>query len=224
MVTMLQDPCPALWLDDSLGPAGRTATAYVPSGYEGYARVLNPVVVDRLDGSQDRIKWSTAAASVAAPVYSWMQWDETVVAAEGHLPERWAEPSMGDLDVTVATALAEVPGRHTPTPESCFFAEWEGYGGPAAHEESLVTFPPDRRMKIYSGPVQAGAQALEPGLFGRRPLRWWPEDRAWCVGQDIYARGVFIATGKDCIKDLFAHPGLDIHSIRPTDSVFAEDY
>lgn len=224
MAHQLEDPSPAFWLRDSLEPGGRTVASYVPAGYDGYVRVLNPVVVDRLDGIQDRIKWSTAAASVAAPVYSWMQWDETVVAAEGHLPERWAEPAMGDLDATVATALAQVLANHTETPESCFFAAWEGHGDPAAHEDSLVTFPPDRRMKIYSGPIQTGTQALEEGLFGRRPLRWWPEDRAWCVGQDIYARSVFIAASMECIKALFARPGLDIHSIRSTQAVDPEDF
>lgn len=224
MASWLQDPSPAFWLRDSLDPAGRTVTSFVPAGYEGYVRVLNPVVVDRLDGVPDRIKWSTAAASVAAPVHAWMQWDETVVAAEGHLPERWAEPAMGDLNPMVAATLAEVLGRHTTTPDSCFFAAWEGYGDPAAHEGLLVTFPPGRRMKIHAGPVQDGTHSLGEGLFGRCPLRWWPEDRAWCVGQDIYARSVFIAAGKDCIKDLFAHPGLDTHSIRPTDPVYPEDF
>lgn len=198
--------------------------SYVPAGYEGYVRALNPVLVERLDGPCERIKWRTAAASVAAPVYSWMQWDESVVAAEGHLPERWAEPAMGDLDTTVATALAEVLAGHTGTPDSCFFATWEGYGDVVGNEDLLVSFPPDRRMKIYSGPVQAGAQTLEAGRFGRRPLRWWPKDRSWCVGQDIYARSVFIAAGSDCIKALFAHPCLDIHSISPTHSVLPEDY
>ncbi|AIY02774.1 hypothetical protein ART_3175 [Arthrobacter sp. PAMC 25486] len=52
---------------------------------------------------------------------------------------------MGDRETTVATALAQVLAGHTETPESCFFAGWEGYGYPAAHEDSLVTFPPDRR-------------------------------------------------------------------------------
>ncbi|AIY02773.1 hypothetical protein ART_3174 [Arthrobacter sp. PAMC 25486] len=44
------------------------------------------------------------------------------------------------------------------------------------------------------------------------------------MGQDIYARSVFIASSLECSKALFAHPGLDIHSIRPTHAVVPEDY
>lgn len=225
MLKLLDDPTPARRLRDTLEPSGSLVSSYVPAGFAFYARILNPVVVE---WSAERIPWTTAAASLGAPLHPWMQWDEVALAAGPGLPGDWSEPAMGDPDESVARALVEVLTRHTSTPAKCYFAHWEGYGGPPVHDDRRVVFPPDRAMLSYSGPLDAGAcviggDSLGPGP-GRRAERWWPEDLGWCVGQDIYARSLLVGCSAAALQDLFSHPALDIISVRATDAVLAEDF
>lgn len=225
MLELLPHPSPARRLRDALDPSGTLVTSFVPPGYAFYARILNPVV---LASSGERIPWTAAAASMGAPVHPWMQWDETVIAAASQLPHTWLEPAMGDPDPRVARALVDVLTRHTSTPGNCYFAHWDGYGGPHGFADRIVTLPPDRDMLTYSGTLEDGAHALgeeSTGVGqGRRAARWWPEDLAWCVGQDIYARSLLVGCSAPALKDLFAHPDLDIMSIREHDSVLPEDF
>ncbi|MGN5732154.1 hypothetical protein [Arthrobacter psychrochitiniphilus] len=242
MATPTPDATPGFWLRDGLDPEGNTVAGFVPAGYPFYARILNPVGVEGFGSEPRRLAWSEAAASVGAPVYPWMQWHETVLAAGGALPREWTSPAMGDLDQVRARALAEVLEQHTRTANECFFAQWDGYA-PVAGNNALVKFPLDREMKILAGPLSDGAQPTggpgssgyydTPGSSGmehpssahggRRPLYWWPQDRAWCMGQDIYARSVLLGVSGPCLKDLFAHPDLDIFSVRLSDAVYPED-
>lgn len=229
MTPLATDASAGHWLRDALNPAGNTVDSFVPAGCDFYARILNPVVLEGFGQPAPRLAWSEAAARVGAPVRPWMQWHETVLAAAENLPPEWVSPAMGDLDKYVARALVEVLGEHTGTPDECFFAQWDGYA-PLTGNKGLVTFPPDREMKVFAGPLGDGALRLD-GLArpssaahgGRRALRWWPQDRAWCVGQDIYARSVLVGASRACLKQLFAHPALDIFSVRAGDAVFPED-
>ncbi|WP_142044039.1 hypothetical protein [Arthrobacter sp. SLBN-100] len=54
----------------------------------------------------------------------------------------------GTLDYEVATALADVLGRHTTSPDRCLFAVWTGYSD--IREEltraPVVVLPPEREM------------------------------------------------------------------------------
>jgi len=54
------------------------------------------------------------------------------------------------------------------------------------------------------------------------PNWWWPAGQEWCVGNDIYARSVFVGGGQECIDAILAEPGLEAIPISPYSPVFEE--
>lgn len=55
-------------------------------------------------------------------------------------------------------------------------------------------------------------------------MRWWPKDHAWCLGNDIYARSVFIGGTHTTIDALSDHPALETYAVTPHHIVRDEDY
>ena len=54
------------------------------------------------------------------------------------------------------------------------------------------------------------------------PNWWWPAGHEWCVGNDIYARSVFVGGSQECIDGVLSHPELEAISISPYSRVYEE--
>ncbi len=135
-----------------------------------------------------------------------------------HAPEPgddwWAE--YRDLHATVAG----VAGRHTSTPDSVWFAIWEGHGfanatphiawqAPLDGLPAFETFSlgsPFRRYVLLRGPVEAAAQLHDPGEPGsfRRPDLWWPDDRRWFIATDTDFWSLYVGGDEALIDELAA--------------------
>lgn len=89
-------------------------------------------------------------------------------------------------------ALALLLGEHTSTPDTAWFAIWEGYGFDRSADDDLAQVAqfdlPHRRYYLVTGGVGAAATLVRPGRYPapvfRSPDLWWPDDRSWFVATD----------------------------------------
>lgn len=71
----------------------------------------------------------------------------------------------------------------TRTPESCWFAVWEGFGDLRIRDgEAPVVSIPQRDLFLLHGMVDEVLTTFSVGEWSyQSPTLWWPDDRAWCV-------------------------------------------
>ena len=73
------------------------------------------------------------------------------------------EPTEGDLDDTALAKLLGVLGRHTSTPQDCFFGLWDGYG--ELHGGSAVAvLNSTRRTRLWDRWRQPPQQRVPPAF------------------------------------------------------------
>lgn len=167
--------------------------------FDAYVRVFNPARDPAAPGDAGARTWAQAGTT-GARVTGDTQWGGI------HPDPALDEPAMGDLDPEVAARLASILGRHTTTPEECAFLLWTGY----AETDALAGVPTIRRghrtdLAILTGPVAAGRSPEH----GRRPMNWRPRDRAWALGNDIYARSVYIGADSATVRAIHESPHLE---------------
>lgn len=95
---------------------------------------------------------------------------------------------------------------------------------PAARKSSKVHLP-TRAYFLFEGPLAAVGElgafvTWEPGevrSFERQtPSLWWPDDRAWCAGNEIDSTCTCIGGSRALADELLAHPGLEVLELDPT--------
>lgn len=167
--------------------------------FESYIRVYNPAHDPTAPPGADSRSWARASTPATVVTVD-TQWSDLQVDPV------LDEPTMGDLDTDVAVLLASVLGRHTTTPDECAFLLWTGY----AEVESLDSAPVIRTghrtdLAVFSGPITAAVQPQH----GRRPMNWRPRDGAWAVGNDIYARSVYVGADSATVRAIHDSPHLE---------------
>jgi hypothetical protein len=131
---------------------------------------------------------------------------------------------MGGLDPETAGILASILGSRTSTPDSVYYLAWEGYSSLSEDYRSAPTVVAScgRVMHVLHGSIDDYSAAALAGLGGA-PLWWLPADGAWAVGNDIYARSVYVGGSAACIEDILEHPGLESYPVAPVQKVASED-
>jgi hypothetical protein len=188
-------------------------------GMEAYARVLNPV---RSPDSRVRF-WNDVSPK---NVNSTTQWADLATEISIDLLET-GEPETGGLDPMVAMRLAQVLRSHTATPEDCFFLVWEGYAGllPVVRSAATIQIAPHaRRMHILKGQVEDATESIQSLPTLRLPMWWIPQDGAWCVGNDIYGRSVFVGASAETIFAIVNDPQLEAYLADESQPIVAEDF
>lgn len=180
---------------------------FVPATFHAVVRVLNPFAGS---GGQ-KLPWSDVARELGVRLDGATNGERLCLAFTDKTGEK-INVDFGTLDYEVASALAGVLAGHTSTPDKCYFAAWVGYSGIRADlaNAPVVILPPEREMYLLEGPVGAAAEAIDEPP-SRRSLRWWPADRAWCVGNDLYADSVYVAASQECITALMDDPRLETY-------------
>lgn len=184
---------------------GNTVASYVTAGFEAYARVLNPV---RGPGDQRR-PWSDFLPS------------GTTLAADAQFHDlrsgsKAGAPMTGTVDDAVLGVLLEALVADDRA--QVIVAQWEGYADaelPSGADAQVL--PPDRRSGIWA------LSAAELRARTRTPMRFWDPQGNWAVGNDIYARSVFIGADRELIEALVADPRLEALRVEPSDPVGVED-
>jgi hypothetical protein len=152
------------WVVERVGEFGSRVRGLLPSGFESYVRVLHPAWPTSAGAPDDRepLPWEAVAAITGARMHACVQFDALVGADRGEA--RDFEPAVGELPPTLVSALCEVLGKHTATPERCWFCLWDGYGWIAGSSSAAVLIttgaapgravdtPPAFPAEIMSGP------------------------------------------------------------------------
>ncbi len=250
-IRVLDDVSPASWLAPRLDGAFGTLARTVPRGFTAYARILHPAY----DEDAEPVRWSEVAARTGRQVHATAQWHALIGS-----PDLWAThsglwpygpPRQGSLDADPLLALCDALGRHTATPDKCYFCLWEGWawlhGSPAVARAVFgsgraepvpsaltpdelrsprVTLP-GRGYLLMRGPLSA-TEALarcEPGSWNTQsPNLFWPDDRTWCVASEIDFDSTVVGGSAALIDELLRSPDLEAWPIDPDDSIaFAAD-
>jgi len=243
-IEVLDDVAPADWLAPRLGGSFGAVARTVPRGFGAYARLLHPA-----HGENSRpVRWSEVAARTGRQVHATAQWDALVrwrgpSAQDG----QWSgsEPLVGNLEVDSLVALCDVLGRHTMTPDDCYFCLWEGFGqlhgSPAvARFGSDDPVPPAVTADEWRAP-RVALPGREYLLLGGRltsmedlarfdgdlpwtqsPHLFWLADRAWCVATEIDFDSTLVGGSTELIAELLRTPDLEAWLIGPDDSVASD--
>ena len=226
-IEILQSTEQAHWLRDRLAPwwrggHGLTVGWLAPEGYDAYARIYHKAEIQAPDMSWEPVRWSELAQANNRPVHPEMSFRE--VAGLERDEHRWGlrEPDLS-MDDVECSALMNVLRRFTTTPERCYFAVWDGYGGLEQLFGKLAGFRIGRAKVqlsfrgpdyfLCSGPLEAvmdfQGSIGSDWWFGQAPDVWWPEDRAWCVSSDIDADVTCLAGSRGCIEAVLDTPELE---------------
>ena len=194
-----------------------TVADFFPLDFEAYCRILNPA---RSEFGRT-MRWSEVGGS-SSPVSAPTQWTDISGKAMPGQPR--LDPVMGGFDSKAAATLAPTLRRHTQTPDDIYFLAWEGYAGlsDTYRNSELVRASYGRNMYLLEGTVDEACSPLATGLSGA-PLWWIPADGAWCVGNDIYARSVYIGGSAFCVREILADPELESYPVSPQQHVVSED-
>ncbi|MEU1409984.1 hypothetical protein ABZ471_48835 [Streptomyces sp. NPDC005728] len=217
------DLSPAQWLIEGAPGHGAFATVagVAAPGFEAYARVLHPASLD-----ERPVRWATVAAAHGTRVTPGTHWHEVIGAGRDYvnrsdhgLPGVWDEhPGEGPTPPDVAQILIPLLGRHTRTPERCFFGLWCGYG--RWDFDRFPTFPtPGRDEVLLAGTLADAVSPQSLDEFAELPDLWWPADRAWCVGGDVDLTSTYVGGSADLVAALLSAPGLEAHPVAAGDTV-----
>lgn len=204
----------AAWLHVSGGVDASTVGDYVGYQFPAYARVLNPA---NFVGEEKPVKWSTLAASAHLRVDGTTQW-RTLEAAG--LPDRLMTPQMGTVDTAVAVELVQILKADVTSSSSAYRAIWDGYADGVTGQR--VRFSENRVYFVDCVPLASCAEPW-PGGEGRLASRWWDINHSWCVGNDIYARSMFVGASIDTIDRILASPRLEAYPVAPGQLTQPED-
>jgi hypothetical protein len=206
-------PLAAAWLMNDFPCPPLVVGTFVPVTFPAVVRVLNPFTGT---GGQ-KVTWAALARELGVGLDGTANGERLCLDYEAKTGEK-IYIDFGTLDYEVASALADVLGRHTATPDKCYFAVWTGYSGIRKDLAGapVVKLPPEREMYLLEGPITAAAEAIDEQP-SRRSLRWWPADHAWCVGNDLYADSVYVAGSTECVSTLMDDPRLETYVVRHSD-------
>lgn len=209
------------WLLRSLNTKASQVSSYVPDTFDRFVRILNPAI----EAATNRpVTWAEVARIRGIPLTPTNQWADLVKGVQRKRGDSiWVEPATGTLDVAVARRLAGILRAATTTPARAYFGFWEGYADTHHIVAPSVVLPPDRRILLMTGPVLSGASPIAIEPFERLPLRWWPADHAWCVGNDIYTRSVFIGGSANTIQAILNDQELEAYELNPNMEARVED-
>ena len=169
---------PADWLVERLTDFGLNVLSIVPSGFEAYARVFHPAEKitytspDWAEWQIEPIRWTEVAELTGRTAHQTMQWanlnskssfidDESVL----EVGDVWVRgPEIGSLPLELAQTLRPIFEQRTSTPDMCFFAIWEGFGGLPKYVYEAPAFEiPARRFYLFRNAIQTVEQSFYTG-------------------------------------------------------------
>jgi hypothetical protein len=217
------DAGPADWIVSGLRGFAASVLSLVPEGFSAYVRVFHPAY--RAAGvGWTPVRWHEIAAANGKRAHAGMQ----LCALTGsHHFMNHPQPGVfdrpprdGSLPPELAAHLATALAAHTATPDRCWFAVWNGFGGTPSHVRAAPTFRvPHREYHLLEGPVPAAAESFLEAPAMQLPNLWWPDDRAWCVASEIDLNTTYIGCDQATSDEIFALRDVEALAIDPATGV-----
>ncbi|WP_326645418.1 hypothetical protein OG884_13085 [Streptosporangium sp. NBC_01755] len=217
-LTLRTDARPADWaVEAARNFNDNVVGCLVPPVFAAYARVFHPA--RRENGEQAKeVSWAEVAEANGRLAHPAMQWPSITgswrFVSSDDQPGLWDNPPQeGSLPVRQAARLARILTAYTATPEQCWFAVWEGFGGlglPVEDEEIPRVEMPARPMLLLSGPLSAATTSFSAtSWLDQRAGLWWPQDRTWCVATDVDLMTTYVGGTDECVATLVADEELE---------------
>ena len=124
----------------------------------------------------------------------------------------------GSLDRDEITVLLDHLTPATTTPDTCFFAVWDGFGDcqVRAHADPTLSLP-GRDYHVFRGPIVGACTSHDATPWSMRSANlWWPADRAWLVASEIDLYHTYVGGSRACIDALLAEPRIEAVEIDST--------
>jgi hypothetical protein len=210
-VTHLADLSATDWLIVSLYTFSRNLSRIIPGHFEAYARVYHPFREGH--EREGRQRWADVAARTGRSFATPQDADDL---AWGKGLDQWGrglsqQAAVGEAPLAVVEPLLERVRVATTTPESCYFALWEGFGdSPVDPGLSPKLHLPDRAYHVFTGTVEAVLTNFSDVSWSyRSPNIWWPADRAWCVATEIDFAWTYVGGSRELIDAILADDRLE---------------
>lgn len=229
------------WLVERMVDFGGVVSSVVPVGFESYARIFHPIA----HGPERR--WADLARRNGRIAHPEMQYHlirsrpgERPVDGEYEDGFEDFEDAPGSMPRDLVCTVADLLAPHTDTPDSCWFAAWEGWGQmqggsawtrmSADDGEQLsglcppeilsgpgVVLPGRRYVLLHGTLAQAGA--CHDLLGDQSPSLWWPADRTWIVATEVDFAWSYVGGSAEVIGALLAATGLEVLPARLSDGI-----
>jgi hypothetical protein len=215
----LTDVTAAAWIGRRLHPFAKDVGSVIPEGFDDYARVFHPAY---RRGSDGPVAWREIAAANGRTAHPEMQFG-SIAGTWGHSsprPDLWTEtPRTGTLPRELAAALVGVLRPRTRTPDRCWFAVWEGWGGLVRPDVPKFMLP-QRGYLLATGTVRDALRTFtgHEAAYQSASL-WWPDDHSWFVSTEVDFTYTYVGGAQDCIDAVIAHPQIEALHARLTDGI-----
>lgn len=189
----------------------------MPKTFPAVARVLNPVTAP----NGRSFRWSDIAGPDLT-VDGETQWSDIVAVSDGRT-NQYYEPETGTIDLGVAKRLITLLSEHTQSSRCAYFA-WEGYSSLAdrVRVSPRITNGMQRTMYVLHGVLEDALKPIDSPA-NRIAMNWLPEDASWFVGNDIYARSVFIGGSVEAVVSLLGEASLEAYMLPKSYTIVPED-
>ncbi len=207
------------WLSTPLSDSSNFGTLadHFPEPFAAYARVFHPARKMGGVGKQG-VRWQAVAEASDTKAHRLMQWPNiSKVDAHATRPIRadapWMQiPTEGNLPSDVAAILASILHQFTATPESCWFAVWDGHGfddKPWMQAAPTVNIN-GQGYRLFTGPVETATESFYdfPDLPYSANM-WWPDDHAWLVVTHIDLQSTYIGGSDAAIEAILDESQLE---------------
>lgn len=195
---------PTVWLQSSLTTFGRSVASILPGQFAAYARVYHPFDSNALSpfsANTWRELEQLTGRQLRDP-------EEAAEFALTGVPSRQAR--VGAAPLALIDALIDHLGSATATPEQCYFAVWEGFGG------SVVPYTlgpklelPHRAYHVFAGPIAAARTSYSEVPLHQSANLWWPADHSWFVATEVDFAWTYVGGSAACIDAVIADERLE---------------
>ncbi|ORI12948.1 hypothetical protein BJD99_08385 [Rhodococcus sp. 1163] len=123
-------------------------------------------------------------------------------------------------EITQLSIAVSHLANHTTTPDNCYFAIWEGWGGLELVGPVQVPFI-NREAVLFNG----AADDLSTWVDSRDhtspdnlpiPAFLWPADQAWCIANDVDSHFATIGASSNAIGELLDNTIIDVTEDDPS--------
>ncbi|MFC6010481.1 hypothetical protein [Nocardia lasii] len=190
----------------------------LPGIFPAYARLLHPLECADSAGREVWLRWSDAADALGATVHRQMQLG-AILSNESNVDLRNHPPTQRHPTISWDDQLPELVSilrRHTTTPDSCYFAFWEGntaFDGIPPEVPKLTI--QDMRYFIFKGPI---SRAIDH-FHGLPPTIWWTQDRKWLVSSPDDFPSTYVGGEVGCISEILESREIEAYIALGTDPV-----